>query len=142
MATDQDWENDFDDDVEEKDGTEMSFLDHLEELRWHIMRSIAAILIFTIAAWIFRNEIFGTIIMGPTKVDFATNLVLCHLADITGWSSLCMQKADFILQSREVSGQFMMALTQSIIVGLLFSFPYAFFELWRFIKPGLKNKLL
>ena len=133
MATDQDWENDFDDDVEEKDGTEMSFLDHLEELRWHIMRSIAAILVFTIAAWIFRNEIFGNIIMGPTKVDFATNLVLCHLADITGWASL---------QSREVSGQFMMALTQSIIVGLLFSFPYAFFELWRFIKPGLKNKEL
>ena len=78
MATDQDWENDFDDDVEEKDGTEMSFLDHLEELRWHIMRSIAAIMVFTIAAWIFRNEIFGTIIMGPTKVDFATNLALCH----------------------------------------------------------------
>ena len=142
MATDQDWENDFDDDVEEKDGTEMSFLDHLEELRWHIMRSIAAILVFTIAAWIFRNEIFGNIIMGPTKVDFATNLALCHLADITGWASLCMQKADFILQSREVSGQFMMALTHSIIVGLLFSFPYAFFELWRFIKPGLKNKEL
>lgn len=126
MATDQDWENDFDDDVEEKDGTEMSFIDHLEELRWHIMRSITAILVFTIAAWIFRNEIFGNIIMGPTKVDFATNLALCHLADITGWASLCMQKADFILQSREVSGQFMMALTQSIIVGLLFSFPYAF----------------
>jgi len=59
MATDQDWENDFDDDVEEKDGTEMSFLDHLEELRWHIMRSITAILVFTIAAWVFRNEIFG-----------------------------------------------------------------------------------
>ena len=138
---DQDWEDNYEED-EDKDGTEMSFLDHLEELRWHILRSMASILIFTIAAWIFRNEIFGIIIMGPTKVDFATNLVLCRLAEITGWTSLCMQKADFILQSREVSGQFMMALTQSIIVGLLFAFPYAFYEVWRFIKPGLKNKEL
>lgn len=137
MALDQDWDDEVD---EDKDGTEMSFLDHLEELRWHIIRSMASILIFTIAAWVFRNEIFGTIIMGPTKVDFWTNQVLCQLADMTGWTSLCLKQADFILQSREVSGQFMMALTQSIIVGLMFAFPYAFYEVWRFIRPGLKEK--
>lgn len=137
MALDQDWDDEVD---EDKDGTEMSFLDHLEELRWHIIRSMASILIFTIAAWVFRNEIFGTIIMGPTKVDFWTNQVLCQLADMTGWTSLCLKQTDFILQSREVSGQFMMALTQSIIVGLMFAFPYAFYEVWRFIRPGLKEK--
>lgn len=139
MAIDQDWDQEHND---EKDGTEMSFFDHLEELRWHIIRSVASIFIFTIAAWIFRNEIFGIIIMGPTRVDFLTNQVLCRVAEMTGMTSLCMQQADFILQSREVSGQFMMALTQSIIVGLLFAFPYAFFEIWRFIKPGLKSKEL
>lgn len=139
MAIDQDWDEEHDD---EKDGTEMSFFDHLEELRWHIIRSVASIFIFTIAAWIFRNEIFGIIIMGPTRVDFLTNQALCRVAELTGMTSLCMQQADFILQSREVSGQFMMALTQSIIVGLLFAFPYAFFEIWRFIKPGLKIKEL
>lgn len=80
--------------------------------------------------------------MGPTKVDFWTNQVLCRIADATGMTSLCMQQADFILQSREVSGQFMMALTQSIIVGLMFAFPYAFYEVWRFISPGLKSKEL
>ena len=136
---DQDWEEENND---EKDGTEMSFFDHLEELRWHIIRSVASIFIFTIAAWIFRNEIFGIIIMGPTRVDFLTNQILCKVAEATGMTSLCMQQADFILQSREVSGQFMMALTQSIIVGLLFAFPYAFYEIWRFIKPGLKSKEL
>jgi sec-independent protein translocase protein TatC len=137
MAMDQEWEDNYEEE-EDKDGTEMSFLDHLEELRWHILRSMASILVFTILAWIFRNEIFGIIIMGPTKVDFATNVVLCRLAEITGFTSLCMQQADFILQSREVSGQFMMAMTQSVIVGLLF----AFYEIWRFIRPGLKNKEL
>lgn len=138
MALDQEWEEEN----EEKDGTEMSFFDHVEELRWHIIRSLASIVIFTIAAWIFREEIFGIVIMGPTKVDFYTNQVLCQIAAATGMTSLCMQKADFILQSREVSGQFMMALTQSIIVGLLFAFPYAFFEIWRFVTPGLKSKEL
>jgi len=142
MALDQeeDWVEKFESEDEDKDGTEMSFLDHLEELRWHIMRSLASIVVFTIAAWIFRNEIFGIIIMGPTRVDFLTNQLLCRVADMTGLAGLCMQKAEFILQSREVSGQFMMALTQSIIVGLLFAFPYAFYEVWRFIKPGLKQK--
>ncbi len=138
MALDQDWEEEN----EDTDGTEMSFFDHLEELRWHIIRSLASIVIFTVAAWIFREEIFGIVIMGPTKVDFYTNQLLCKIAAETGMTSLCMQKADFILQSREVSGQFMMALTQSIIVGLLFAFPYAFFEIWRFVTPGLKNKEL
>ena len=141
MSLDQDWEENSSEN-EDKDGTEMSFMDHLEELRWHIIRSLASIVVFTITAWIFRNEIFGIIIMGPTKVDFYTNQLLCRVADYTGMTSLCMQQADFILQSREVSGQFMMALTQSVIVGLLFAFPYAFFEVWRFIKPGLKNKEL
>ncbi|MHA8066073.1 twin-arginine translocase subunit TatC [Aquirufa sp. ROCK2-A2] len=141
MSLDQDWEDNSSEN-DDKDGSEMSFMDHLEELRWHIIRSLIAVVTFTVAAWIFRNEIFGIIIMGPTKVDFWTNQALCHIAEMTGMTSLCMEKADFILQSREVSGQFMMALTQSIIVGLIFGFPYLFFEIWRFIKPGLKNKEL
>jgi sec-independent protein translocase protein TatC len=138
MALDQDeLEENKEDSSEEK---EMSFIDHLEELRWHIIRSVASILVFTIAAWIFRNEIFGNIILGPTKPSFVTNQLLCQLAALTNIDGLCFEQADFILQSREVSGQFMMALTQSIIVGLIFAFPYAFYEVWRFIKPGLKKK--
>ena len=140
MAADQDFD-DFDDD-DASDGTEMSFLGHLEELRWHILRSVASFFVFAVAAWFFREFIFSTIILGPTKTDFYTNQILCKAAEVFNMPSLCMQKADFILQSREVSGQFMMALTQSIIVGLLFAFPYMFHELWRFIKPGLKSKEL
>ncbi len=122
--------------IEEK---EMSFVDHLEELRWHIIRSVISIFIFTIVAWIFQKEIFGDVIMGPSKPNFWTNRMLCKLSEITGIKDLCFKKIDFILQSREVSGQFMMALTQSIMVGLLFSFPYFFWEIWRFIRPGLKK---
>lgn len=136
MALDQDFEHEID----ETEGNEMSFLDHLEELRWHIIRSLIAIFVFTTIAWVFQKEIFGGIIMAPSKSEFWTNRMLCKLADLTGVEGLCFKQADFILQSREVSGQFMMALTQSIMVGLLLSFPYFFWEIWRFVKPGLKAK--
>ena len=78
--------------------------------------------------------------MAPSKSDCWTNRMVCKLADLTGIEGLCFKQADFILQSREVSGQFMMALTQSIMVGLMFAFPYFFWEIWRFVKPGLKMK--
>ena len=136
MALDQEFEQELD----ETEGKEMSFLDHLEELRWHIIRSVGSILVFTIVAWIFQKEIFGGIIMAPSKSTFWTNRMLCKLADLTGVEGLCFKQADFILQNREVSGQFMFALTQSIMVGLLFAFPYFFWEIWRFVKPGLKMK--
>ena len=136
MALDQEFEQEID----ETEGKEMSFLDHLEELRWHIIRSVGSILVFTIVAWIFQKEIFGGIIMAPSKSTFWTNRMLCKLADATGVEGLCFKQADFILQNREVSGQFMFALTQSIMVGLLFAFPYFFWEIWRFVKPGLKMK--
>jgi sec-independent protein translocase protein TatC len=136
MALDQEFEQEID----EAEGEGMSFFDHLEELRWHIIRSIISILVFTIIAWVYQKEIFGGIIMAPSKATFWTNRMLCKLADLTGVDGLCFKPAAFILQSREVSGQFMMAFTQSIMVGLLFAFPYFFWEIWRFIKPGLKLK--
>ena len=136
MALDQEFEQEID----EAEGEGMTFFDHLEELRWHIIRSVISILVFTIIAWIYQKEIFGGIIMAPSKATFWTNRMLCKLADLTGVEGLCFKPAAFILQSREVSGQFMMAFTQSIMVGLLFAFPYFFWEIWRFIKPGLKLK--
>jgi sec-independent protein translocase protein TatC len=136
MALDQEFEQEID----EAEGEGMTFFDHLEELRWHIIRSIISILVFTIIAWIYQKEIFGGIIMAPSKATFWTNRMLCKLANLTGVDGLCFKPAAFILQSREVSGQFMMAFTQSIMVGLLFAFPYFFWEIWRFIKPGLKLK--
>jgi sec-independent protein translocase protein TatC len=117
---------------------EMTFIEHLEELRWHIIRSVAAILVFMIVAWIFRGEIYHNIILGPSRTDFWTYRKLCELATYTGISSLCVDKLNFSLMSREVAGQFMMALTSSAIIGLLVAFPYVFWEIWRFIKPGLR----
>lgn len=135
MALDQTPYIDYDD--EPSGEREMTFIEHLEELRWHLLRSVAAILVFMIVAWIFKGYVFNKIILAPARPDFWTYRMLCRLGDWSGIQSLCVDKLNFSLMSREVSGQFMMALTYSAIIGLLFAFPYVFWEIWRFIKPGL-----
>jgi sec-independent protein translocase protein TatC len=119
---------------------EMSFLDHLEELRWHIIRSFIAITVFTIAAFIFPEIIFSKIILGPSKVDFWTYRMLCQLADIIGTQSLCIDNLPFVIQSRQMTGQFTMHITSSFVVGLICTFPYAFWEVWKFVSPGMYMK--
>ena len=126
------------DDVLETGEKEMTFLDHLEELRWHIIRAAGAILVFTIIAFIFIEEIFDKVLLGPTKSDFWTYRQMCKLADFTGYRDLCVDKLTFSLQALNLSDQFTMSLTSSFFVGLGFAFPYAFWEVWRFIKPGLR----
>lgn len=129
----------YDDEHEESGAGEMTFMEHLEELRWHLIRSVGAIVFFMIFAFMFINKIFNYIILAPARPDFYTYRVLCKIGEATGITSLCVDKLNFSLMSREVSGQFMMALTSSAIIGLLFAFPYVFWEVWRFIMPGLKN---
>ena len=128
-----------DEEILSEEGKEMSFLDHLEELRWHIIRAVGAIFVFAIIAFIFIEDIFRVVIMGPKNPDFWTYRMMCKLADLSGYSDLCVRKLNFELQSLGVSDQFTMAMTSSAIIGLCFAFPYAFWELWRFIKPGLRN---
>jgi len=122
----------------EADGKEMSFLDHLEELRWHIIRAVGSIFVFAIIAFVFIEDIWSTVIMGPKSPNFWTYRMMCKLSEISGYSDLCVTKLNFELQALGVSDQFTMALTSSLIIGLCFAFPYAFWELWRFIKPGLR----
>lgn len=116
---------------------EMSFLDHLEELRWHLIRSLLAIAILAIVAFVSKDFIFGVLILGPSKTDFITYKWLCQLSELVGSQALCIDQLPFIIQSRQMTGQFTMHLTSSFVVGLIVAFPYAFWEIWRFIKPGL-----
>lgn len=115
----------------------MSFLDHLEELRGHIVRSVIAILVLSIAAFVTTDFWFGKIILGPSKVDFWSYRALCYLEERFHISGLCIQQLDFVLQSRQMAGQFVMHITSSLVAGVVIAFPYVFWELWRFVKPGL-----
>jgi sec-independent protein translocase protein TatC len=120
--------------VEEK---EMSFIDHLEELRWHIIRALGSIFIFAIIAFFNKSFVYGTLILGPAKPTFWTYRMLCKLGEAVNAPDLCVKELNFTLMSREMTAQFTMHLTQSFIIGLVLAFPYAFWEVWRFVKPGL-----
>lgn len=119
---------------------EMSFLDHLEELRWHLVRSTFAVLIVAILAFIFKSFIFDTLIFGPSKPNFLTYRMFCNISQSMGLDSFCFQEMPFRIQSRKMAGQFSAHIWTSIYAGLIIAFPYILFEFWKFISPGLKEK--
>lgn len=118
---------------------EMSFIDHLEILRWHIVRSVLAILTSAILFFVYIDEIFDTVIMGPTRNDFISYRAFCKLSHVLGMGdSLCMPPMKLSLQVTSISGTFMSSITIAVVGGLLVALPYVFFEVWKFIKPALK----
>jgi sec-independent protein translocase protein TatC len=117
----------------------MSFIDHLEILRWHIVRSVLAILTSAILFFVYIDEIFDKVIMGPTRNDFISYRVFCKLSHVLGMGdSLCMPPMKLSLQVTSISGTFMSSITIAVVGGLLVALPYVFFEIWKFIKPALK----
>ncbi len=112
----------------------MSFLDHLEELRWRLMRSAVAIIIFAIVIWIYQKEIMENVFLIMIDPDFITFQLLCEYLNV------CIEKIPVNFQSMTLSGQFSYALMMSIMGGAVLSFPYIFYQLWSFVKPGLKFK--
>jgi sec-independent protein translocase protein TatC len=119
---------------------EMSFLDHLEALRWHILRSLAAIIILMVVAFFSKKLLFHDIILAPSRPDFWTYRLLCKLSVILDQPFLCVEKLPFIIQSRTLTGQFTTHIGVSFVAGLILAFPYVFWEIWQFVKPGLYPK--
>ncbi|MGF1584655.1 MAG: twin-arginine translocase subunit TatC [Bacteroidales bacterium] len=119
---------------------EMSFLEHLEALRWHLVRSIMAIVVFAIAAFIFKDFIFSNIIIAPKTPEFFTNRSLCALGNMIGIQALCINSEPFQLININMAGQFTTHIMVSLIIGLMLAFPYLIFEIWRFIGPALYEK--
>jgi len=119
---------------------EMSFLEHLEELRWHIIRAFLAIVIFSVIAFIEKDIIFDEIIFSPKRPDFWTNRMFGLLADFLGMDSVRINTKEFQLISINMSGQFMTHFWTSVIVGLIIASPYVIYEIWRFVKPALYEK--
>jgi sec-independent protein translocase protein TatC len=127
-------------DQEQTDEKEMSFLDHLEELRWHLIRSLAAVVVFTIVAFVSARWIFENVVFAPARPNFPTFRVLCKLGEALNYEGLCITDIPFKVQSRNMTGQFTMHIMASFIIGLMIAFPYVCWEVWRFVKPGLQVK--
>ena len=124
---------------------EMSFLDHLEELRWLLVRSTSAIIIMAIATYIlnecFNNFIFEDIIFAPTRADFFTYTYFCELSNQLGFAdSICITELPFIIQNTDMEGQINIFIWTCITAGFILAFPYILWELWKFISPALYEK--
>lgn len=114
---------------------EMSFIEHLEELRWHIMRSLLSIVFFAIIVFVFRTFVFDNIIFAPRNDWFPTYKFFCAISAAT-----CFSPVEFELIAIQMGEQFFTAIKVSFWIGLIISFPYVFWEIWRFIKPGLYKR--
>jgi len=123
---------------------EMTFWEHLEQLRWHIVRSIAAVMILAIVAFLNKDFLFNQIILAPKTSEFITNRALCefskwmsaHWAAISP-DALCMENFNLKLINIKMAGQFLIHLYISIFAGIVVAIPYIIFEIWKFVKPAL-----
>ena len=126
----------------------MSFFEHLEALRWHLIRASLAVVVFAVTAYAFYNEIWDNIIIAPTHPDFWAYRMMCDMGElfeklIPAWFSakdFCVQSIHVNLINTEMAGQFTLKINSSLMIGLVLGIPYLFWELWRFIKPALHEK--
>lgn len=121
----------------------MSFLDHLEELRWHLIRSSIAIFSLGILLFVFKKEVYDFFLLAHLKSDFTTYQSFCKIFKSIGIESdFCTVHFPQKLQSLSLTNQLMSALWSSLVLGLIIAFPYVLWELWRFMAPGLhKNEI-
>ena len=120
---------------------EMSFLDHLEELRWLLVRSTIAIIIMAFATYFISDWLFDVVIFGPTRPTFFTYTFFCELSHKIGFAdSICITEMPFIIQNTEMEGQVNMFVWICILAGFILSFPYILWQVWGFISPALYEK--
>ena len=111
---------------------QMSFIEHLEELRWRLIRSAIVVILIGIVIWTFQEWIMNNVFMSMKKKDFFSFRIMCH------YLGTCVEDIPVQLQSMTVSGQFGYALMMSFMGGLVVGFPFIFYQMWAFLKPGLK----
>jgi sec-independent protein translocase protein TatC len=120
---------------------EMGFFDHIEALRWHIMRSAIAVVLFSFIAFLQKKFIFDYLLFGPSRADFPTNKFFCWLENNYSFiQGLCIKDAKFTFINTDIMGQFMLHIQMSLYVGGIVAFPYIFWEIWRFVKPALHER--
>ncbi len=119
----------------------MSFIDHLEALRWHLVRALIVWLVGVIIIFIYRDWVFDNIIYAPARSNFISYRALCNFSHwLHMGDSLCMPPIDMPLQGNTISGPFMSAISIAMIGAIILAFPYLFWELWKFIRPALSPK--
>jgi sec-independent protein translocase protein TatC len=110
----------------------MSFLEHLEELRWRLVRAAIAVLVISSVLFIYQEWIMENLFLSMNKKGFITFQLMCD------YFGICIEEIPLKMQSMTMGGQFSYALMMSFMGGFVIAFPYFFYQLWSFVKPGLK----
>lgn len=122
---------------------EMTFIDHLEELRWHVIRSVIAVLIGAVVVFIYSDFVVNDILFAPTRSDFISARWLCSLGQNIGiGDTLCFKQVEAKFLENTMTGQFIASFTLAFIGGFILAFPYIFWEFWKFVRPALSEKEL
>ena len=126
--------------AKKKNSEQMSFLDHLEELRWLLVRSSIGILIMASATFFVSDYIFDDIIFGPVHPDFVTYRLFCEVSQFFGVEGLCVEEFPFVIQNTDMEGQISMLIWTCITAGFILAFPYILYLIWSFVSPALYSK--
>src|SRR4051812_47542033 len=120
---------------------EMTFLQHLEALRWHLVRSVSVVVVLAVAAFFYIDTLTDNVLLAPASARFITYRAMCHLGhQLHMGDQFCVATIPIKIINTEVAGQFNIAMWIAIVSGLVVAFPYVVWELWRFIKPALQEK--
>jgi sec-independent protein translocase protein TatC len=123
--------------IRKRNKNEMSFIEHLEDLRWHAIRVVIVVLACAIFFLIRPDLIFDLVILGPKNPEFPTYQLMCSLGEWLNVGGLCIDQLDYELFYLNLSSPFLLYLRIAIMGGAIFAFPYILWEIWRFVKPGL-----
>lgn len=129
------------DNYQEQQEKEMSFFDHIEELRWHLVRAVLSIVVVGVVVFLAKDFVFNTVIFGPRNEGFWSYRGVCNLSELLGMgTTLCMTPTDFQIIATEFGERFIVHLKVSAILGFVVAFPYVFYQFWSFIAPGLYDE--
>ena len=117
---------------------EMSFWDHLEALRWTLIRCIIALIVFTIVGFAVIRYLSDTVILAPTRSDFILFKALCQLTKaIPYFPDFCDDTYNVKIFNVKLGTQFFTWMSSSFWMALLLTFPYLVYEVWKFVRPAL-----
>lgn len=120
---------------------DMTFLEHLEELRWTLVRSVIAIVVCMLAAFVAKDLVFDKVVLAPKNASFITYRMMCALGHKVGLGDgMCVGDLKFTLQNISMSGQFFTHLMVSFVAGFIVAFPFFLWQIWSFLSPGLHPK--
>ncbi len=122
-----------------KDANDLTFLEHLEVLRGHLIRSVISVLVFAIVAFMIKDFIFNIILLAPKEPEFITNRLFCQLGELINSARLCINSEGLDIINIDLAGQFKIHLRIAFFAGLILSSPYIFAEVFRFVLPALKE---